>query len=88
VGPPPADNPAALGAPRARDEQWEGGRQLVARLRAGREAFGQDWAVVCAPASAAAEIGRYVRPRVQLDELPPGLQDHWDTSSWPPGVEA
>jgi alkanesulfonate monooxygenase SsuD/methylene tetrahydromethanopterin reductase-like flavin-dependent oxidoreductase (luciferase family) len=83
-----ADNPAALGAPRARDEHWEGGRQLVAALRAGREAFGQDWAVVCAPASAAAEIGRYVRPRVQLDELPPGLQDHWDTNSWPPGVEA
>jgi hypothetical protein len=71
-------NPVAIGAPRARHERWEGGRELVARLRAGRDAFGQDWAVVRAPTSAARELGRYVRPRTQLDELPPGLEDHWD----------
>jgi alkanesulfonate monooxygenase SsuD/methylene tetrahydromethanopterin reductase-like flavin-dependent oxidoreductase (luciferase family) len=81
-----ADDAASLGAPRARDERWEGGRELVARLRAGRDAFGQDWAVVRAPASAAVELGRYVRPRVQLDELPPGLEDHWNAYSWPPGA--
>ncbi|HEY4826966.1 MAG TPA: LLM class flavin-dependent oxidoreductase [Solirubrobacteraceae bacterium] len=73
------DNPAAVGAPRGLSAQWEGGPELVARLRAGRAAFGQDWAVVSAPASAAAELGRYVRPRVVLDELPPGLEDHWDS---------
>jgi alkanesulfonate monooxygenase SsuD/methylene tetrahydromethanopterin reductase-like flavin-dependent oxidoreductase (luciferase family) len=71
-------NPAAIGAPRARHECWEGGQELLARLRAGRDAFGQDWAVVRAPTAAARELGRYVRPRTQLDTLPPGLEDHWD----------
>jgi hypothetical protein len=77
------DNPAVIGAPRARNERWDGGPKLVARLRAGRLAFGQDWTAVSAPASAAAELGRYVRPRVVLDELPPGLESHWDSFTWP-----
>lgn len=79
-------NPAAIGAPHARYERWRGGPELVARLRAGREAFGQDWAVVGAPTSAAAELGRYVRPRLQLDDLPPGLESHWDANTWPTGA--
>jgi hypothetical protein len=57
---------------------WEGAAPLVARLRAGREAFGQDWACVAAPAEAAAEIGSVVRPRVQIERLTPGLEEFWD----------
>ncbi|HEY1510176.1 MAG TPA: LLM class flavin-dependent oxidoreductase [Solirubrobacteraceae bacterium] len=83
-----AENPATIGAPRARDERWVGARELVERLRAGRSAFGQDWAVVRAPVAAAPELGRYVRPRVVLDELPPGLEEHWDLNSWPQGARA
>jgi alkanesulfonate monooxygenase SsuD/methylene tetrahydromethanopterin reductase-like flavin-dependent oxidoreductase (luciferase family) len=73
-----AASPATLGAPRAQRAAWEGAGALVARLRAGREAFGQDWAVVGAPAGAAAELGSLVRPRVQLHDLPPGLEEFWD----------
>ena len=40
--------------------------------------FGQDWAVVRAPLDAVAELGAIVRPRVQLDRLPPGLEEFWD----------
>lgn len=69
--------PAAIGAPRARRHVYDGPAPLVAALRAGRRAFGQDWAAVRAPAEAALEIGREVRPRVQLDRLPPGLEEHW-----------
>lgn len=72
------DSPASLGAPRARRERWDSAAALVARLREGREAFGQDWAVVRAPLDAVAELGAIVRPRVQLDRLPPGLEDFWD----------
>jgi alkanesulfonate monooxygenase SsuD/methylene tetrahydromethanopterin reductase-like flavin-dependent oxidoreductase (luciferase family) len=69
--------PASIGAPRARREAWTDTVALLDRLRAGREAFGQDWAVVRAPASAARAIAAEVRPRVQLSELPPGLEAHW-----------
>jgi hypothetical protein len=69
---------STLGAPRAQRAAWEGAGALVARLRAGREAFGQDWAVVAAPAEAAAALGSTVRPRLQLHRLPPGLEEFWD----------
>jgi alkanesulfonate monooxygenase SsuD/methylene tetrahydromethanopterin reductase-like flavin-dependent oxidoreductase (luciferase family) len=69
---------AALGAPRARRELWSGSAPLLERLRAGRAAFGQDWAVVRAPAECARAIGAEVRPRVQLEELPEGLEALWD----------
>lgn len=69
--------PGAIGAPRAARETWSGAEALVERLRAGRAAFGQDWAVVAAAPSAAREIGAAVRPRVQLDHLPEGLEAHW-----------
>jgi alkanesulfonate monooxygenase SsuD/methylene tetrahydromethanopterin reductase-like flavin-dependent oxidoreductase (luciferase family) len=72
------DGPASLGAPRARRERWDGAAALVARLREGREGFGQDWAVVRAPLDAAVELGAVVRPRVQIDRLPPGLEEFWD----------
>lgn len=70
-------SPASIGAPRGRRERWAGAEQLVARLRHGREAFGQDWACVAAPPEAAREIASLVRPRVQLHRLPPGLEDFW-----------
>jgi len=73
-----AASPATLGAPRARRATWEGARALVTRLREGREAFDQDWAVVAGPVEAAAELGSVVRPRVQLHRLPPGLEAFWD----------
>jgi alkanesulfonate monooxygenase SsuD/methylene tetrahydromethanopterin reductase-like flavin-dependent oxidoreductase (luciferase family) len=73
-----AASPATVGAPRAQRSPWEGAETLVARLRAGRERFGQDWAVVAAPAGAATELGSLVRPRVQLHDLPPGLEEFWD----------
>jgi alkanesulfonate monooxygenase SsuD/methylene tetrahydromethanopterin reductase-like flavin-dependent oxidoreductase (luciferase family) len=70
--------PAALGAPRARRERWTDAQGLIARLRAGRAAFCQDWAVVDAPREALIELGAVVRPRVQLDRLPAGLEEFWD----------
>jgi hypothetical protein len=69
--------PALIGAPRARRHDVADPAALIAALRAGRLAFGQDWAVVRAPSARAARIGREVRPHVQLDRLPPGLEDHW-----------
>jgi alkanesulfonate monooxygenase SsuD/methylene tetrahydromethanopterin reductase-like flavin-dependent oxidoreductase (luciferase family) len=73
------EGPAGLGAPRGRRERWRGVEPLVERLRAGRDQFGQDWAAVLASVGDVAELGREVRPRVQLDELPPGLEDHWES---------
>jgi len=70
--------PAAIGAARARREPDDDGGALVARLRAGREAFGQSWAAGRASAEAAHRISRWVRPRVQIDRLPVGLEAHWD----------
>lgn len=67
--------PALIGAPRARRHRF--GPGLVAELREGRAAFGQDWAVVSASAERAARIGADVRPHVQLDRLPVGLEQHW-----------
>ncbi|MCW2984593.1 MAG: hypothetical protein JWR63_2163, partial [Conexibacter sp.] len=67
------------GAPRARTVPWTGPAALVAQLRDARAAFGQDWAIVRGPASIAATVGRLVRPRVQLEELPPGVEAHWDS---------
>jgi alkanesulfonate monooxygenase SsuD/methylene tetrahydromethanopterin reductase-like flavin-dependent oxidoreductase (luciferase family) len=64
--------PAAIGAPRARREVLDGG--LVDRLRAGRETFGQDWAIV---AGDAMTVGTQVRPRVQLHRLNPKLEELW-----------
>ena len=70
--------PASIGAPRARRERWDGPAALVGRLRRARDAWGQDWACVVAPAEAAPEIGSLVRPRVQLHRLPAGLEQFWD----------
>ncbi|HET6691572.1 MAG TPA: LLM class flavin-dependent oxidoreductase [Miltoncostaeaceae bacterium] len=73
--------PAGIGAARARREPWDGdAAALVARLRAGRAAFGQSWAVVAAPGAAAPALSRWVRPRVQTDGLPEGLEAHWDAT--------
>ena len=77
AGPGPPSETASLGLVRARRERWTDPERLVARLRAGRETFGQDWCVVRAPVSAVPEIGRHVRPRVQLDRLPEGLEERW-----------
>jgi alkanesulfonate monooxygenase SsuD/methylene tetrahydromethanopterin reductase-like flavin-dependent oxidoreductase (luciferase family) len=74
----PEEGPASVGAPRARREAWDGAETLVARLRDGREVFGQDWAVVRAPLGAVPALGAVVRPRVQIDRLPPGLEAFWD----------
>jgi hypothetical protein len=73
-----AAGPALIGAPRGRRHAWDGDPvALRAELRDGRAAFGQDWAVVRAAAADAARIGREVRPHVQLDALPAGLEAHW-----------
>jgi alkanesulfonate monooxygenase SsuD/methylene tetrahydromethanopterin reductase-like flavin-dependent oxidoreductase (luciferase family) len=69
--------PALLGAPRARRHDYVDAGALVEDLQTGRREFGQDWAVVRAPAECAPEIGRDVRPHVQLDRLPLGLREHW-----------
>jgi len=69
-----AAGPAALGAPRARRETLGDPDALVARLRAGREAFGQDWAVVTGDAHV---LGTRVRPRVQLHRYNPKLEELW-----------
>jgi len=66
-----------IGVPRVRYERLQDPAQLIARLRDGRARFGQDWAIVRAPARAAGRIGSEVRPRVQLAALPPGLEAHW-----------
>jgi alkanesulfonate monooxygenase SsuD/methylene tetrahydromethanopterin reductase-like flavin-dependent oxidoreductase (luciferase family) len=66
---------ALIGVPRARRHVFGSG--LVEELLAGRAGFGQDWAVVRASAADAAAIGTEVRPRVQLDRLPEGLEAHW-----------
>ena len=77
--------PAALGAPRARREAWAEAAGLVARLREGRESFGQEWAVVAAPVEAAGKLGSIVRPRVQMHRLSPGLEQFWDREQpWAP----
>jgi hypothetical protein len=69
-----AAGPAGLGAPRARRETLADPDALVARLRDGREAFGQDWAVVTGDADV---LGTCVRPRVQLHRLNPKLEELW-----------
>lgn len=73
--------PALLGAPRARRERLDDPAALVERLRAGREAFGQDCAVVAGGAEAAAVLGARVSPRVQLNRLPEGLEAFWDEAT-------
>jgi alkanesulfonate monooxygenase SsuD/methylene tetrahydromethanopterin reductase-like flavin-dependent oxidoreductase (luciferase family) len=69
-----AAGPSGLGAPRARRETLGDADELVARLRAGREAFGQDWAVVTGDAHV---LGTRVRPRVQLHRLNAKLEELW-----------
>lgn len=61
-------------------------RALVTRLRAEQQTWGLDVAILAPPASLGAHARRavlhrlttLVRPRLQLDELPPGLEDFWD----------
>jgi alkanesulfonate monooxygenase SsuD/methylene tetrahydromethanopterin reductase-like flavin-dependent oxidoreductase (luciferase family) len=82
--------PALIGAPRGRCEILRSADDLVARLLAGRAAFGQDWAIVSATARDAALLGSLVRPRVQLDALPAGLERHWREhydELWPPELD-
>lgn len=64
--------------PRARRELASDPESLLRRLREGRAAFGQDWAVVSGSATEAAAAARYARPRVRLVSLPPGLEEHWE----------
>ncbi|HUA71266.1 MAG TPA: LLM class flavin-dependent oxidoreductase [Solirubrobacteraceae bacterium] len=72
--------PAAIGAPRARRESLSDSDALVTRLRAGREAFGQDWAVVAGGSGEATALGREVRPRVQLHRLNPTVERLWEAN--------
>lgn len=72
--------PAAIGAPRARREALSDPDSLVTRLRAGREAFGQDWAVVSGGPEEARALGTKVRPRVQLHQLNPALERLWEAN--------
>ena len=72
--------PAAIGSPRGRRERLTDADALVARLRASRTAFGQDWAVVAGDARTAATLGTRVRPRVQLHRLDPALEALWETA--------
>lgn len=69
--------PFAIGAPRARRHRFAAAAELREELLAGRQAFGQDWAIVAGDAAVAAAVGREVRPHVQLDALPSGLADFW-----------
>ena len=78
-----ADGPALIGAPRGRRERWSDAGTLLQRLRSGREAFGQDWAAVALPLAAVTELASVVRPRIQIDRLPAGLEAFWDaTQPW------
>jgi alkanesulfonate monooxygenase SsuD/methylene tetrahydromethanopterin reductase-like flavin-dependent oxidoreductase (luciferase family) len=71
--------PAAIGAPRARRERFDGDpATLVERLRSGRREFDQDWAVIACPPARARELATHVLPRLQLDRLPDGLEPFWD----------
>jgi len=70
--------PAAIGAPRARRDTLTDPDGLVHRLRDGRTAFGQDWAVVAGGPDDAAVLGTRVRPRVQLHRLNPALEALWE----------
>jgi alkanesulfonate monooxygenase SsuD/methylene tetrahydromethanopterin reductase-like flavin-dependent oxidoreductase (luciferase family) len=70
--------PVAIGAPRARRETLSDADVLVDRLRAGRETFGQDWAVVAGGPEQADVLGKRVRPRVQLQRLNPGVERLWE----------
>lgn len=76
-----AIGPAAIGAPRARRESLSGSDALVSRLRAGREAFGQDWAVVRGGSGEAMALGTEVRPRIQLHRLNPAVERLWEAGS-------
>jgi alkanesulfonate monooxygenase SsuD/methylene tetrahydromethanopterin reductase-like flavin-dependent oxidoreductase (luciferase family) len=86
----PALAPALIGAPRARRDRFDRSAALTERLLAGRAAFGQDWAVVTATPDQAAELGVDVRPRVQLEQLPAGLEHLWHDHRdelWPPDLD-
>jgi alkanesulfonate monooxygenase SsuD/methylene tetrahydromethanopterin reductase-like flavin-dependent oxidoreductase (luciferase family) len=58
---------------------------LVARILSARAAWGLDVAVLRPPAGLAVEarerlarhLGSYVRPRIVLDRLPEGIEQHW-----------
>lgn len=69
--------PALIGAIRARRETLDEAQALTRRLRAGREAFGQDCAVVAGDAATAHELAQHVSPNLQLNRLPEGLEDFW-----------
>jgi hypothetical protein len=71
--------PAALGAPRARRLDAGPADTLLAALVEGRAAFDQDWAAVLGDGTDAQVVGREVRPRVQIESLPHGLENLWSS---------
>jgi hypothetical protein len=73
----PGSGPAAIGTPRARRITPAPWPQMVDELKRGRDVIDQDWAVIVGVASDVKKIGRQVRPRVQLERLPLGLEDLW-----------
>ena len=74
------DAPAAgRFVPRGRREEATDPDALLSRLRQGRAAFTQDWAVISGDRDAAAAAA-HARARLQLDSLPPGLEDFWRTA--------
>lgn len=76
---PATTSAAAIGAPRAARAEWTDADALLRQLEANRSVFGQDWAVVRAPLEAVPSIGRQVRPRLAVDDLPQALVTHWSS---------
>lgn len=76
-----------IGAIRAQRDQLDSAEALTSRLLAGRRMFGQDLVVVPGGASTAQVLARQVSPRVQLNRLPPGLEQFWATSGDDPPAE-
>jgi alkanesulfonate monooxygenase SsuD/methylene tetrahydromethanopterin reductase-like flavin-dependent oxidoreductase (luciferase family) len=74
--------PAAARLRRIARVEVEAPDALVPRLLAEREQWGLDVAVLALPAGsdrreALRVVAQQVRPRLQLDRLPPGLEEHW-----------
>lgn len=70
--------PHLVGAPRAVVTSTAPGLQAVEELQAGQREVGQDWAIVRAPVGDAAAYAQFVRPRVQISQLPAGLESLWE----------
>jgi alkanesulfonate monooxygenase SsuD/methylene tetrahydromethanopterin reductase-like flavin-dependent oxidoreductase (luciferase family) len=73
----------ATWVPPTRGDRIDAGQSVI-QLRALQRDIGLDLVVVRAPPPldphvAMLDIARLIRPRVQLDRLPPGLEYHWTT---------